>query len=163
MKLPQLLTTTAVIAALALSACGGDDDPEPQTGGQPPAETAQTGGQAPADTGQTGGQAPADAGGEDAVKQAILTWTFEGDCEVMTDKFLEQQSFVGDTREERCDYFKKAYQKPQYSEDDIEFRSVDISGDMATVVIGSAGINVESEYKLVNEGGAWKIDEAGLK
>ena len=35
----------------------------------------------------------------------ILTWTFEGSCDVMTDKFLEDQAFIGDNRQERCDYF----------------------------------------------------------
>ena len=52
--------------------------------------------------------------GEDAVKEAVLKWTFEGDCDLMTDKFLEAQAFVGDTREERCDFFEKAFVEPQY-------------------------------------------------
>ena len=155
MKIPLMLTSIAVVGALAFAGCGGDDgDSDSNSTASAPA---QTGGQTPTD----GGQTP--AGGDEAVKAAILKWTFEGSCDVMTDKFLEQQSFIGDSREERCDFFQKAYIKPQYSEDDLKFRSVQVSGDTATVVVGSDLANIESEYKLVNDGGTWKIDEAGLK
>jgi hypothetical protein len=37
----------------------------------------------------------------DAVKQTILDWTFEGDCDLMTDKFLEAQAFAGDMADRR--------------------------------------------------------------
>jgi hypothetical protein len=80
----------------------------------------------------------------------------------MTDKFLETQAIVGDTREERCDSFKSTFQKPQYSEDDVKFRKVTVSGDTATATVGSDISNVEAEYKLIAEDGAWKIDEVGL-
>jgi hypothetical protein len=156
MKFPQMLTTIAVVGVLAFAGCGDDDSDNNGSASTAGAPT-QTGGQTPTD----GGQTP--AGGEDAVNDAILKWTFEGSCDVMTDKFLEEQSFIGDSREERCDYFQKAYVKPQYSEDDLKFRSVQVSGDTATVVVGSDIANIESEYKLVNDGGTWKIDEAGLK
>ncbi len=78
----------------------------------------------------------------------------------MTDKFLEAQAFVGDTREERCDFFKKAFVKPQYKESDVKFRKVTVTGDKAVATVGSDIANITTDYHMVNEGGQWKIDEA---
>jgi hypothetical protein len=97
---------------------------------------------------------------DQAVKGAILKWTFEGDCNSMTDKFLEEQAFIGDNRQERCDYLKKTFQKPQYSEDDLKFRSVKLAGPKATVVIGSDISNITTTYTLLQQGGTWRIDDA---
>src|SRR4051812_37732748 len=97
---------------------------------------------------------------DQAVKGAILKWTFEGDCNSMTDKFLEEQAFIGDNRQERCDYLKKTFQKPQYSEDDLKFRSVKVAGPKATVVIGSDISNITTTYTLLQQGGTWRIDDA---
>jgi hypothetical protein len=155
MNLTRCLVVLTAAVALLASGCGGDDDNNKDTtgAGQPAQQQQQPQQQAPA----------ADApGGEDAVKETILKWTFEGDCELMTDKFLEEQAFIGDNRQERCDYFEKSFQKPQYKESDVKFRKVTVTGDSAVAVVGSDIANVESEYKLVAEGGEWKIDEAGI-
>jgi hypothetical protein len=148
----HLLTAPAVALALVAAGCG-DDEKKGDTGTAAPPSTAK----------EPVRPAPADApgGGEDAVKQTILDWTFKGDCDLMTDKFLEQQAFIGDNRKERCDYFEKVFQKPQYSESDVKFRKVAVTGDKATATVGSDISNITSDYTLVAEGGQWKIDEAG--
>ena len=97
---------------------------------------------------------------EQAVKATILKWTFEGDCDTMTDKFLDQQAFIGDNRQERCAYLEKTFQKPRYSPDDLKFRSVRIAGSKATVVVGSDISNITSTYTLLSQGGKWRIDDA---
>ena len=151
----NLKTFLLVPAALALVAagCGGDDDKKSETSSQNPPAQQQSTSEAPA----------SDAGGEGAVKQVVLDYTFKGDCETMTDKFLEQQAFIGDNRQERCDYFEKTFQKPQYKESDVKFRALHVNGDKATVLIGSDIANVKTEYTLVNEGGQWKIDAYDIK
>jgi hypothetical protein len=98
--------------------------------------------------------------GDQAVTGTILKWTFEGDCDTMTDKFLEEQAFIGDNRQERCAYFEKTFQKPQYSEDDLKFRSVKVAGPKATVVVGSDIANITTTYTLLKQGGSWRIDDA---
>jgi hypothetical protein len=123
-------TLTAALAVLVISGCGGGSD-----------------------------QAKS-PGPEQAVKDAILTWTFEGNCDAMTDKFLEDQAFIGDNREERCAYLTKTFQKPRYSEDDLKFRSVKVAGTKATVVVGSDIASVTTTYTLLQQGGKWRIDDA---
>jgi hypothetical protein len=112
-------------------------------------------------TGCGGGDSTSKPSGPDqAVKDAILSWTFEGNCDAMTDKFLDDQVFFGDTREERCAYLMKTFHKPSYSEDDLKFRSIKITGTKATVVVGSDISNITSTYTLVQQGGKWRIDDA---
>lgn len=156
------LVVPATALALVAAGCGGDDENKSEPAAETaPAQTQSTEAQKPAESAPT--EAPAaDAGGEDAVRETILKWTFEGDCELMTDKFLEEQAFVGDNRTERCKYFEDSFQKPQYKESDVKFRKVTVTGDKAVAVIGSDIANVESEYTLVAEGGQWKIDGADL-
>ena len=150
--------------ALALVAgCGGDDEGGDESAAQPTTATEQTTTQAPETTTapeEAAGDTP--VGGEDAAKQVILDYTFKGDCDTMTDKFLDTQAFSGETREEKCEFFEKTFQKPQYSEDDVKFRKVEVSGDTAKIVVGSDIANVEAEYTLIAEGGQWRIDEFDL-
>jgi hypothetical protein len=162
MNLKTFLVVPAAALALVAAGCGSDDDKK----SEPAASSTPTQQQSTASqsTPSTPSEAPAgDAGGEDAVKQVVLDYTFKGDCDTMTDKFLDTQAFIGETRKEKCDYFEKQFQKPQYSEDDLKFRSVKINGDKATVVIGSDIANVETEYSLVTEGGQWKLDEFDIQ
>ena len=161
MNLKTLLLVPAAALALAAAGCGDDENKNEPAASSTPAQAQTSTGKEPAKPAP--GEAPAaDAGGEDAVKGTIIDWTFEGDCDLMTDKFLEEQAFIGDDRKERCDYFEKTFSKPQYKESDVKFRKVTVNGNTATAVIGSDISNVESEYKLVVQDGKWKIDEAGL-
>lgn len=150
MHITRILIVPAAALALFAAGCGDDDKSTAGTQAQPQ-QKASSSNPAPAN----------DAGGEDAVKEAVLKWTFEGDCDLMTDKFLEAQAFIGDTREERCDFFKKAYTKPQYKESDVKFRKVTVNGNTAVATVGSDIANITTDYHLVNQGGSWKIDSAG--
>lgn len=153
------------IAALALAAagCGGDDETNDEQAATTAPTTAETTTAAEPDK-PAPEEAPAgDPGGEDAVKQAVLDYTFKADCNTMTDKFLDTQAFSGETREEKCDFLEKTFQKPQYSEDDVKFRKVEIKGDKATVTIGSDLANIQTDYLMVAEGGQWRIDDFDIK
>jgi hypothetical protein len=132
-RMTKTLCAALAASTLALAGCGGDSSDS----------------------------APKASGPEQAVKDAILSWTFEGNCDAMTDKFLDDQAFFGDTRAERCAYIKKTFQKPRYSEDDLKFRSVKVTGTKATVVVGSDISNITSTYTLLEQGGKWRIDDAG--
>jgi hypothetical protein len=108
-----------------------------------------------------GGDEKPDNSPEGQVKTTLLNWTFEKDkCPYMTDKFLEAQAFIGETRQERCDFIKKTYTPVRYSKDDVKFRKVTVNGTTATAVIGSDISNITTTYKLVKTGDAWRIDEA---
>ena len=128
-----ILLLVAALAALAVG-CGGDD----------------------------GDSTTAD-GDDDvaAVESTINTWLFEGDCGVMTDKFLEAQTFESNP-ERACELFETAYQEPQYTEDDVEISDVEVTGDKATAIVGGGGSDITSTYTLVREDGVWKIDAAEL-
>lgn len=148
--------------ALFVAGCGSDSEKSKEPVAQTTPTTPTTTTTAPTAPAQTN-PAPVEAtpaGGEDAAKDAILKFTFEGDCESMTDKFLEEQAFTGDTREERCAYIEKTFTKPQYSEDDLKFRSVKIEGGEATVVVGSDIADITTTYTLLANDGKWQIDEA---
>src|SRR3954453_23319400 len=108
MNLKTILLVPAVGLALVAAGCGSGDDKSTDKASSP----------------------------QDAAKQAVLDWTFKGDCDLMTDKFLEAQAFIGDDRKERCDYFEKAFHKPQYQESDVKFRKVTVTGDKAVVTVG---------------------------
>ena len=125
-------TLSAALAVLLIAGCGGSGDNGPKLSGQ-----------------------------QQAVKDAILSWTFEGNCDAMTDKFLDDQVFFGDTRAERCAYLAKTFQKPRYSEDDLKFRSIKVTGPKATVVVGSDIASITTTYTLLQQGGKWRIDDAG--
>jgi hypothetical protein len=154
-RIPSLLVVPAAALALFAAGCGSDDDKKSDSAATSSTPTQQS------STAKAPGTPPANdqaAGGEDAVKEAILTWTFKGDCDVMTDKFLEEQAFIGDNRKARCDYFEKAFQKPQYSESDVKFRKITITGNKAVATVGSDLANITTDYNMVAEGGQWKID-----
>ena len=158
MKALALLLTAL---ALALAGCGGDDDgndePSGSTTSQPSAQSA------PAEETEP----PAQSSGEDreAVQEVVKRWMLEGDCDLMTDKFLEEQLLgLGDNRKERCDLFEKQHQKPQYGEDDIKITDVQVTGTKATLVVGSDNApDITSKYSLVKTGDQWQIDVAELQ
>ncbi len=148
-------SVVVVVLTLLVAGCGGSDD----DGGSASNSTSQpTTTQSTQQT--TTSPPPITNSLTEPVKQAVLKWTFEGDCDTMTDKFLKDQAFIGDTRQERCDYFEKQFQKPQYSEDDLKFRHIEVNNDRATAVVGSDIANIETKYTLLKQGDTWRIDDA---
>ena len=94
----------------------------------------------------------------------------EGDCTLMTDKFLEDQTF-DDNPKSACETFENLFTAPSYGEDDIDITDVQFENDKATAVVGgsvdgirvtSGGEEITSTYHLVFEDGTWKIDSADL-
>jgi hypothetical protein len=101
---------------------------------------------------------------ERAVKEVVKTWLLDGECDLMTDRFLATQLLgLGNDRPSRCELFEKQHQRPRYSEDQIEISDVRVTGTRATLVVGQEGIDVESRYSLVKTGGRWRIDAADLQ
>ncbi|MDQ3936122.1 MAG: hypothetical protein M3340_15980 [Actinomycetota bacterium] len=131
-------TLTAILIALALAAagCGGDDE------------------------GGGGG-----GGGPASPEQVVKRWMLEGECDLMTDKFLEAQLLgLGKGRQDRCELFEKQHTKPQYGEDDIQITDVKVTGNRASLVVGSENApDIKSKYDLVKAGGQWRIDAAELQ
>jgi len=114
--------------------------------------------------GDDGGSGSSVSGPEEEVRETIITWLLEGDCDVMTDGFLKEQVLIGDdnTREENCELFEDLFVEKQYDADDVKITDVEITRSEATAVVGDDFSNVESTYMLVKEGGQWRIDSADL-
>ena len=156
---------TAILVALSLLAAGCGDDEEKDE----PASTTAPQTQPQSRPGTTTEAEPPPAASseadEEAVQDVVKEWLLEGGCDNMTDKFLDAQLLgLGDNREERCDLFEKQFQKPQYGEDQIQISAVKVTGDKATLVVGSANApDIKSRYDLVRTGDRWQIDAAELE
>ena len=144
--LALLLASGAVI----LPACGGDDDSTPAA--VPSTTTTSTAG-----SGATGASVVAEDTAE--IEGTVKTWLLEGDCDLMTDQFLEDQTFQEDP-EQACEKFEQSFSPPQYEEEDIVVSDIEVNGDKATATVGDKVTGVESIYHLVNEDGTWRIDSA---
>jgi hypothetical protein len=152
------------IAALAaiVAGCGSDDSTSTEA-----EATAATTATAEASTSTS---TTSDGSDLDAIETTIKTWLTEGDCDLMTDKFLEEQTFNDDPKQ-ACETFEASFSPPAYSEDDIDVTDIEYVNDKATAIVGggpegvsvtSGGEEVTSKYTLVNEDGTWKIDSAEL-
>ena len=157
-----LVLCITVLAAIA-AGCGSDDS----TGTEAEA-TAATTSTDEATTSTT--STTSDGSDLDAIETTIKTWLTEGDCDLMTDKFLEEQTFNDDPKQ-ACETFDASFSPPAYSEDDIDVTDIEYVNDKATAIVGggpegvsitSGGEEVTSKYTLVNEDGTWKIDSAEL-
>jgi hypothetical protein len=145
------LALLLAVFVLALAGCGGDDEDGGNGCGGDQAQTTET---QPAQT----GSAPED---EQAIKDAVLGYLIEGDCDTMTDKFVEDQTFQ-DNRREGCEQFEQLHEKPQYDAEDVNITDIRVEGTRASATIGDDVSNVEADYKLVKEGDTWRIDEVDL-
>lgn len=164
----RLLAAATTVLVLFVAGCGGDDEEAERADGTPtptaesqPAPTETTDTEITETEGEDGGRA-ASPDEEAAIRETLVTWLLEGPCEVMSDKFLEEQAFTGDTREERCEAFRTAYTKPQYGEDDIVTKDYTVDGDRASAVVADHISNVETTFNLIREDGKWVIDGTDL-
>ena len=150
------------VVVLALAGCGGDDEGDGGNGGGEAETTetqpAQTGTGPEATTPEDGAASPGD---EQAIRDAVLGYLIEGDCDTMTDKFVEEQTF-SDNRREGCEQFEQLHQEPRYGPDDVNITDIRIEGTRATATIGDDVSNIEAKYKFVKEGDKWRIDEVDL-
>jgi len=153
------LWIVALLAALGITlvaGCGGDD--------------VSTTTVSAADEGTMPEEAvPDDASEIEAIEATIRTWLMHGDCELMTDRFLEEQTF-NDNPKQACKTFTAGFTTPDYAEDDIEVSNIAYANDKATATVGgggavaitSGGEEVTSTYKLVLDDGTWRIDSAAV-
>jgi hypothetical protein len=156
----KLIIAMLIALSLVAAGCGDDDNDEPD---QPAQTTTQT--EPAAEPTEPGVPAQASEEDKEAVEETVRKWTFEGDCDLMTDKFLEDQLLgLGDTREERCDLFEKQHQKPQYSEDQLKIEDVRVTGAKASLIVTSEmAPDIKSKYDLVKNGDQWQIDGSELQ
>lgn len=138
------------IVALALAVLAGGCGDEGSATATAGAETAAT---------VTAGAETVSAGGDEteAVEAAIRTWILEGDCDLMTAKFLEAQTFESNPKA-ACERFEALFEAPQYGAEDIVISDVEIDGERASAVVGGGATDATITYKLVREDGVWKID-----
>ena len=157
-----LVLCITVLAAIA-AGCGSDDSTS--TEAEATAVTTST-----EETTTSTISTTSDGSDLDAIETTIKTWLTEGDCDLMTDKFLEEQTFNDDPKQ-ACETFEASFSPPAYSEDDIDVTDIEYVNDKATAIVGggpegvsitSGGEEVTSKYTLVNEDGTWKIDSAEL-
>jgi hypothetical protein len=164
----RLLAAILVSLALIAAGCGDDDEKEDEPAATTTAQTTTEAQPSTAEEPATTEEAPpAEASGEDkeAVQDAVRDWTFKGECDLMTDKFLEDQLLgLGEDRKERCDLFEKQFQKPQYSEDQLKIEDVKVTGAKASLIVTSdIAPDIKSRYDLVKTGDQWQIDAAELQ
>jgi hypothetical protein len=150
------------LGAFAAAGCGSDDSSSSTTA----ADTVETVADDTASVSTTTSVSP----DIDAIETTIKTWMLEGDCTLMTDKFLEDQTF-DDNPKTACKTFESIFTPPAYGEDDIDITDVQFENDKATAVVGGSpegvsitegGEEITSTYHLVFEDGTWKIDSADL-
>lgn len=157
----KLLAALLLSLSLLVAGCGDDEEQDESAS----TTTARTQTQPGATTEAEPPPAASSEEDEEAVQDVVKEWLLEGDCDNMTDKFLDAQLVgLGDNREERCDLFEKQFQKPQYGEDQIQISDVEVSGTKASLVVGSENApDIESRYDLVKTGDRWQIDAAELQ
>ena len=151
-------THLAVLAALVLplAGCGSDEPapPEPPSaGGDTPSKSAEAGAsvEAAADPGEL---TDADVA---AIADTIVTLDLEGGCDLVTDKYLEDQTFDSNPRR-ACTTYESGFVEKQYAAEDLLISDVTGTQRRATATFGSTIADLTIEYTLVNEDGTWKVD-----
>lgn len=131
---------------------------EPSTGATGP--TGLTGA-----TGATGAESstagPLTSEDQIEIEQTVETWLNDGDCELMTAAFLEQQTFETDP-EAACRIFRGEYETNDYATESVT--ASEFSGDAseAIVTITVEG-GISADYSLVDDGRGWRIDSVDIQ
>ena len=100
---------------------------------------------------------------EELIRETLLAWDFEGDCDVVTNKFLEEYAFIADDREQACQFVEDSFVEKAYTEDDIIIDNIRVDGDTATADFGSTiAPDLTITYALVKRDGVWLIDAYDL-
>jgi hypothetical protein len=150
------LLAIAVVACaglLALAGCGGDED-ETAT-----AETVTVASEETATQSVDGAALAAED--ESAITETIRGWLTEGGCERMTDRFLEDQTFISDPAQ-ACETFEASFSPPGYDADAILVSEITGDAAKAKATVGDEVSDIESIYTVVNDDGQWRIEAAGF-
>lgn len=94
---------------------------------------------------------------ESAIKEALVATFFDPSCELLTEDYLVEKALLGDTPEEACEEYQQYWVEPAYGEEDVLVSDIRIDGDVATAVVGSEYINIETTYELTNVDGTWLV------
>ena len=160
------LVIAAAVAPFLLAACGGSDDTgadgssSPTTSSAAPSDTASS--TAPTTTEptepteSTSSAAPADD--ETAIEQTLTDFLLAPRCDLATDDYLIKRSVFGDANAKKaCQELKDTFVQPQFTADDIVYSNLKITGDTATVEVGSKLINITTKYQLTKVDGTWLV------
>ena len=94
---------------------------------------------------------------EEAVKDALVASFFDPSCELLTDDYLLEKALLSETAEEACDEHTSSWSEPAYGEEDVLVSDITIEGDVATAVVGSEYVNIETTYELQKVDGTWLV------
>ena len=98
----------------------------------------------------------------EAIESTIKTWLLQGDCALMSDGFLEEQTFI-DQPAKACETFESGFTAPSYSEDEIEVSDIAVVNGKASATVGGGGDEITSTYQLVlADDGTWQIASVSI-
>lgn len=132
----RAILVTALVPLL-LTACGDDGDSSSEDD----------------ETSATDGLSAEEA----EVHEALVASFFDPSCELLTEEYLLEKALLSETPEEACEEHERSWIEPQYSEDDVLVSDIEINGDVATAVVGSEYVNIETTYELRLVDGTWKV------
>jgi hypothetical protein len=162
MKSPsrRLAVLLICVAGGLAAGCGDDDEGDTTTAGITGA-TGATGPGGADDEGQDSAASSLTPEDETEIEDTIKTWLTEGGCDLMTERFLEDQTFQS-SPDQACESFEQTFTPPDYGAEDIVVSEIEGDSSKATAVVGDEISDIESTYTLVNEDGQWRIDRAEL-
>lgn len=139
LRRPRHVLATALAVPLLLAGCGDD---EPSGGSDAPAAEASD----------------APTGDEAAIQETMTAFIMEPRCDLATDAYLVQLSLDDEkTPAEACEQWESFFVEPAYDADAIVYSNLEITGDTATVEVGSDFINITTLYQLTKVDGTWLV------
>lgn len=130
---------TALALPLLLTGCGDD---ESSGGSDAPAEETSA----------------APTGDEAAIQETMTAFILEPRCDLATDAYLVQLSLDDEkTPAEACEQWESLFIEPAYDADDIVYSNLEITGDTATIEVGSDYINITTLYQLTKVDDTWLV------
>ncbi len=159
-------TLVAVCAALALAACGGDDEGDDTERAATQATTAETAPEAATQPTET--EPPeneGDAGWElsdedrDQIREVVVAAvTNREPCEHLTARYKKEFVFEGITSDDPDKACEEAEQgQPELKDSDVEIG--DITGDAAKAEVKFSIAGIDQSASLVLQGDRWLIDK----
>lgn len=94
---------------------------------------------------------------EAAIKEALVAAFFSDSCDLLTEDYLVDKALLAETPEKACEEYQRYWVEPAYDEDEVLVSDIEVNGDVATAVVGSEYINIETTYELMKVDGTWLI------
>ncbi|GAA3835492.1 hypothetical protein [Nocardioides panacisoli] len=152
------LVLAAAVAPFLLAACGGSDDNGADDSSSPTTSSAATSTSTDATEPSESTSPAAPADDETAIEQTLTDFLLAPRCDLATDDYLIQRSLFGDANAKKaCQELEDTFVQPQFTADDILYTNLEITGDTATVEVGSKLINITTKYQLTKVDGTWLV------